>query len=252
MNAFVVFVCFSLISTNALPYCVSNEIDAASPETVSKVIDGDTVELTDKRRIRLIGINAPELHDSEGNSQPFAHRSRAKLLRILESSQNQILLKPGSEKYDRYGRLLSHAFTLGGDNVSELMLLDGLAVRITVPPNTVVSNCYQNAEDSARSDNKGLWTQPGFWLKNEINLSRHARGFYIIQARVKDISKTRKSTWINLENNVSLRIAKDDSPVLDNIGQVNGKLVEARGWIKRHEKRFHLRIRHPLNLRIVE
>lgn len=102
---------------------------------VKKVIDGDTIELNDGERVRLVGINAPELyHDS-----PEAGALEAK--EFLEN-----LCPPGStiglnvddmKPHDYYGRTLAvvYAFVEGEwINVNAELLRRGFAKILYIPP----------------------------------------------------------------------------------------------------------------------
>ena len=63
---------------------------------VSYVYDGDTVKLADGRRLRFIGINAPEIgHHGEPN-QPFAAQARVFLVNMLDTHGHILKLQqPG-------------------------------------------------------------------------------------------------------------------------------------------------------------
>jgi hypothetical protein len=72
--------------------------------TVKWVNDGDTIILTNGKRVRYIGINAPEIdHDKQG-AQPFGHA--AKTFNKQMVLNRKIRLDFDLERQDRYGRLL--------------------------------------------------------------------------------------------------------------------------------------------------
>ena len=77
------------------------------PATVRYVSDGDTVVLTDQRRVRLIGINTPELGHKGNPNQPLAIRARDQLRALLFTENNRVKLRLGKEKQDRHGRWLA-------------------------------------------------------------------------------------------------------------------------------------------------
>ena len=159
-GAFVSFLVLILIAPQLSASCPLAD-ESARPATVSKVIDGDTLELTGGDRVRIIGINAPETYDTQGQSQPYATQSRDFLGKLIHRRNGQILLEPGIEKSDRHGRQLAYLFHSNGHSITEQILEVGLAARATVTPNSRYAECYQQAEDRARQLKSGLWQNAG-------------------------------------------------------------------------------------------
>ena len=93
------------------------------------VFDGDTLKLEDGRRVRLRGINTPELNQKGAPPSPFAIEARDTLQGLLESGRHTLLLQYGAERRDHYGRLLAHAFLENGDNIAVHLLQQGLATK---------------------------------------------------------------------------------------------------------------------------
>jgi endonuclease YncB( thermonuclease family) len=92
----------------------------APASTVSAVIDGDTVDLSDGERVRLIGIDTPE------QGQPgYAAAAAAMSAMVLG---HQVVLSPGAQQdRDRYGRLLRYV-DVDGQDVGLAMIAQGWAV----------------------------------------------------------------------------------------------------------------------------
>ena len=101
----------------------------AAPGTVEKVIDGDTVVLSGGEHVRLLGIDAPELHPGRpGRAGPFPEPGAAEArdaLRALVAGQTLRVERHGR---DRYGRTLARLFLADGTDVSEELLRRGLVV----------------------------------------------------------------------------------------------------------------------------
>ena len=72
-------------------------------EQVKKVVDGDTID-TNKGRIRLLGIDAPELKTKAGNKSQKGHASKQFLENLLRDKQVEV----DSKGKDRYGRRLAN------------------------------------------------------------------------------------------------------------------------------------------------
>jgi len=229
--------------------CVSAHFDEKA--FIEYVIDGDTVVLSDNRHIRLIGINTPELsHDNNKLSEAGAEEARNSLIQILDK-EKQIQLLYGKERFDRYGRTLAHIFLLDGLNLQAEMLRRGLAIPIHIGPNLSLIDCYIESSNIAKSENRGLWALERNKTQAVTSLSGSEKGFYTISGKVIQITESRSSIWINLKNNVALRIHKDDLNYFDknDLMSLRGTIIEAGGWLYKRNKQLRMRIRHKLDIK---
>lgn len=117
-------------------------------EIVARVIDGDTIELSDSTRIRLIGIDTPE----SGNC--YSDQSTNALRELIEGKN--IKLEMDVQEEDKYGRTLAYIY-LENIFVNEKMLEDGFAKLLTIPPDVKYSNLFIKAQNNARNSKLGLW-----------------------------------------------------------------------------------------------
>jgi len=108
------------------------------------IIDGDTITV-ERHRIRLFGMDAPEL-DQDGG-----HKSKAWLIRLAR--KGQVKVEPLC--FDCYGRIVAKVWH-GEVDLSERMVLDGFAVAMSG-----WHRDYNAAELEARSENRGLWASGG-------------------------------------------------------------------------------------------
>jgi micrococcal nuclease len=121
---------------------------------VSHVVDGDTFYCRDGRKVRLIGMDAPERSQSFG---PVARQALGKMLPLGTPVRLQVDVAAS----DQYGRLLAYVW-VGSTLVNEQMVRDGWAVLYTVPPNVKYADRLRRAQNEARSAGTGLWAQRGF------------------------------------------------------------------------------------------
>lgn len=124
--------------------------------TVAYVIDGDTLECEDAWRIRLIGIDAPELDQA-----PFGAAARAALERLAPRGA-QLRVTTDVERIDRFGRTLAYLYSSDGTFINEAMARNGFAVDLTIRPNVAHSDAIRRAVAAARAAGAGLWTKGGF------------------------------------------------------------------------------------------
>jgi micrococcal nuclease len=124
-------------------------------ERVSRVVDGDTVELSRSGRARLIGVDTPEVY---GGVECFGREASAFAERELAGQT--VRIRPGVQERDRYGRLLVYLY-VDGDMFNEVLVRRGYASALTVPPNVEHADTFVKLAREARRRNAGLWSQCG-------------------------------------------------------------------------------------------
>lgn len=144
--------------------------------TVSRVIDGDTVELSDGNKVRLIGVNTPE---STTRTEPYGKEASDYTKSKLEGKQ--VYLQKDVSETDRYGRLLRLVWL---DVPTDLMdeneirskmfnadlVLNGYAQVSTYPPDVTYAEHFRKFEREARENNAGLWAiDPNGTTKGDYN-----------------------------------------------------------------------------------
>lgn len=73
--------------------------------TVRKVLDGDTFIGSRDERVRLLGIDAPEVEHGDASAEPYARESLDWLKRRIEG--RRVTLRVGERSTDKYGRTLA-------------------------------------------------------------------------------------------------------------------------------------------------
>lgn len=129
--------------------------------TVAICFDGDTLKLTDRRIIRLAGIDSPETaHKKHGAKQNQFYALQARnLLNKLARGKKIWLVYPGGEVQDRHGRLIADVrLQDGGSSLSDLMVSQGAAyVYAHRDLNPDLVDRLLELQKKAISERKGLW-----------------------------------------------------------------------------------------------
>lgn len=135
---------------------------------VKRAIDGDTLQLENGERLRLIGIDTPEIHESD-KLYNDSRRNKQGIQTIkelgrqaLEFTKNltegkRVSLEFDVEKYDRYGRILAYAYLKDGTFVNAKIIEEGYASLMTFPPNIKYADLFMRLYQQARINKKGLW-----------------------------------------------------------------------------------------------
>jgi micrococcal nuclease len=230
--------------------CASAHYDETA--VVRSIHDGDTVRLKDGRKIRLIGINTPELAIDNKPAQPLAKDARDRLALQIHKHHNTVKLVYGKERQDHYKRTLAHLFLPDGSNLQADLLAQGLAIASTYPPNDALSDCYHRAEKAARCSQTGIWLEKTYAVKDIADLDDAAEGFHILKASVKRISKSEKSTNIFLEGGILVGIRTSELRYFDKtwLNSLINRTITVRGWLhsKKRAKnglKFYMQLKHP-------
>jgi endonuclease YncB( thermonuclease family) len=220
--------------------------------SIRYIHDGDTLHLRDGRKVRLIGINTPEVAHGDKTAEPFSAQAKNALIKLF-GDKKTISLIYGKEKLDRYERLLAHAFTSDGTNIQATLLEQGLARAVTFPPNTQFSTCYQQQERKARCTKTGLWKKTKPLMAK--NLDDTHIGFQLVKGKLKNISINKKGIWLKLDNKLTVGIRPNNQQLFDieAIYELLDENVVVRGWLNKSKKDspYYMRIRHPSSMQAV-
>ena len=121
--------------------------------TVRTVIDGDSFELTDGTKIRLIGIDAPDVETSDC----FSSEASAHLTQLLPPDKG-VRIVYDATRTDRFGRTLAYVYRLPDALfVNAAMARDGFAREQRSETNTARADELAAAVADARTANRGVW-----------------------------------------------------------------------------------------------
>ncbi|MFA6007337.1 MAG: thermonuclease family protein [Candidatus Shapirobacteria bacterium] len=121
---------------------------------VSRVIDGDTIELSDKRKVRYIGINSPEMTDKRLEVKCLAQKAKEADQKLVENKE--IELEKDVSETDKYGRLLRYVW-IDGKMINEELMKSGWTEVDTYPPDIKYQELFVNEEKEARLNKLGIW-----------------------------------------------------------------------------------------------
>lgn len=250
MGAF--FLLLSCHSSASTLFCSVNNVPAE--HAVEYVVDGDTLRLNDQRRVRLIGIDAPEMGSRGRSAEPFAVQATRRLTELVKANHNQVGLLVGEQSHDRYGRVLAHLYDRHGLSLEEQLIAEGLAYHVVIAPNIALADCLAQAEQSARERQVGLWKTARFTPADKLNKG----GFTLLQGRIKHVERNKGGIWLDLGHSVTINIPLSALQYFQgvNFEQLQGRRLKSRGWIserkgqpKRHAK-WRLTVSHPSMLEL--
>jgi endonuclease YncB( thermonuclease family) len=210
---------------------------------VQRVVDGDTLRLSDGRSVRMIGLNTPETSKKGQSAQPFAEEAKRRLQALVNASDGQVSLRVGEDPADHYGRTLANVYGRDGANLEAQLLAEGLGYLVAVSPNVALVSCQQAAEKSARQAGLGLWRNSPVQPVEQIR----SGGFALVSGRVTNVQRNGGGVWIEFGDTLVLRIAPKLVGQFDGalLKRLKGQQLEARGWIVDRSRRGGLKAGQP-------
>lgn len=135
---------------------------------VRRVVDGDTLILESGERVRLIGIDTPEIHDSSKLHKDSKRTGQdLKTIKAMGERSYQftknlaegkyVSLEFDVDRFDRYDRLLAYVYLKDGTFINAKIVEEGYASLLTIPPNVKYADKFQQLYQQARENKRGLW-----------------------------------------------------------------------------------------------
>jgi len=129
---------------------------------VERVVDGDTLLLTDRARVRLMGVDTPEVFERGGTGQRKGEPDRwgpeASAFTKKFVGDGQVRLQFDKERKDQYGRFLAYVW-VGDRMLNEELLREGLARHTPQYRfSESMKKRFRKAEEDARIHRRGLWS----------------------------------------------------------------------------------------------
>lgn len=170
---------------------------SANTLRVTEVIDGDTVRVqrgTTVHTVRIIGIDAPELHHPSEPPQFLASESSAALSEMV-TNRSVRLVADDRAGVDRFGRELSYLELEDGTDLGAQLISQGLARVFTKFPFERKAR-YLALEQAARKAGRGVWADGGLaevlWLS-----SKHEAAIEVIPLSAARFA-VKWNSWIRL------------------------------------------------------
>lgn len=132
----------------------------SSAATVTAVVDGDTIRVVpdgsaEERRVRLLGLDAPEVRDTPECGGPEATDVLVDLLPV--GTTVTLVGDPTQDDVDRYDRLLRYVEAPDGTDVGERLIASGWVATYVFRDDFERLGRYAAAEDRARDEGRGAW-----------------------------------------------------------------------------------------------
>ncbi len=178
----------------------------AGPETgtVASVIDGETLQLTDGRTVRLIGAKAPMPPLGWRGDDPWPFVDDAREMRLPRSPPtNRSSLQLGGSRLDRHGHLLAQVFVVSGDRrlwLQEALIAKGLARVYSFPDNRACVGELLAREAEARDKRLGFGAPRCYRVADALDLKRLGRlthSYQLVEGTVISVGEGGGRIYLN-------------------------------------------------------
>ncbi len=222
-------------------------LDKGPQHTVARIVDGETVELDDATRVRLIGILGPRARDVGIADDRWPSEAAARVALEALVIGRSVQLWFDTTRRDRHGHWLAHLVRTDdtdGQSVQNQLLAAGHARVDAVDGQRRCVDDLLAAEDRARADARGLWTEPAYRVRDAVparDIVAYIGTFQIITGVVASIETGRGVSRLILgadrRRDLAVSIRNTDRNTAGALGgdvkALVGQPVEVRGWLIR-------------------
>lgn len=153
--------------------------ELAPNATVTRVVDGDTLEVSMDGRtetVRLLLIDTPETVHPQKSVEPFGPEASKYIKDTLTGQQVRVVV--GNEARDNYGRMLAYVY-IGNETIQEKLLRHGLAATAYLYNDLTMLDRFHQVQQEAIDAKKGVWSIPGYAHVD------HDHGFHYEEAELE-------------------------------------------------------------------
>ena len=165
-----VFIMISISGCVFFPEKVADDLEVTRVR-VTRIVDGDTIYVRFssglEEKVRLIGVDAPEINHPTKGKEPFGVESAEYAYDMLDNIVAWLEFDEGER--DQYGRMLAYLWLEKPEAASETeirakmfnarLLLDGFARQVIFQPNIKYVEYFSAFVNEARRDKRGLWAE---------------------------------------------------------------------------------------------
>lgn len=219
------------------------DLKQAATARVDKVVDGQTVLMTDGKIVRLLGIDYPMVTgDAEGGP---AILGKMTIEQLLPKNKEVMLYQNKNReagRINRMGHSLAHLVIKDrGEWVNGALVARGVAWTATDATNPAMAAQLYKLEDEARKSGKGLWSKNSpFGLLTPDNASDGNGTFRVVEGTVNRAATSKNNLYLNFGNDwkkdftvmITPAIRKSLAKHGVDAMSLAGKKVRVRGWLR--------------------
>jgi micrococcal nuclease len=166
---------------------------------VAKVVDGDTIDIMingKTERLRLIGINTPEVVDPRKTVECFGREASDNAKKLLSGQEVRVKADSTQDDRDKYGRQLRYVWRRDGLFYNLEAIKDGYAYEYTYQLPYTYQKDFKAAQKNAQEKKLGLWADGACGEKNikPVNTNNLITGACVIKGNISSNSSASAKT----------------------------------------------------------
>jgi micrococcal nuclease len=211
---------------------------------VDRVSDGDTIRLSNGMKVRLLGVNTPEIRHGRQPGEAGGEDAKAWLKQAL--LHRKVKLVTDAEPEDKYHRTLAHLFTERNEHINLQLVAAGFAAVDLHPPNLLYANQLVAAQNKAEQAKRGIWGRSEYApVSAEMLDAANDGGWQRVRGRLAAIRSSRKNVYLVFPGVFHVRIEKRWLSLFPGLQAWIGKDLEVRGWLHKDHSHLTMQILHP-------
>lgn len=226
---------------------------------VTDVLDGVTIELNDKTKVRLSGIWVPwESQNEPGDTVKKA----ATLLKKVAQDRFVRLYQTKNEtigRSNRLGQALAQVERDDGLWLQGVLLYAGLATVMTSESNPELSGLMYMLEADARKRKAGLWADARYDVLPPEDAKAFVNEYRIVEGKVFSTALRNNTFYINFsrdwKTDFTVSVPSDKRLAFSkegiNLMGLNGKMIRVRGWVRNYNGPL-IEISHPQQIEVLD
>lgn len=220
--------------------------------TVVVVYDGDTIKVRFdnglERKVRLIGIDCPEIDDS--NKEKFLQARLAKRFVFHYLYRKTVKLTYESEHEDKYGRLLAYIW-IEGRLFNEFILSEGFARVFLAFPYELKKRFIQ-AQKAAQEQGRGFWREKPYPLVPAQNIRDHIGK--LLRVRFTCVQTRHQGRFHFLypeKKGFTILIPEENRSGFPDLSTYKERNIETFGFLEEYKAQPQIMVFDPLQIKVV-
>ena len=210
---------------------------------VTRVFDGDTIEVRlangETQKVRLIGINSPEMDDERETVLFFAHM--AKRFAFYHLYEKNVRLIFDWERMDKYGRTLAYVFMEEGTLFNELIIKEGFAHSFTkYPYREDMKARFRKVEKEARRLNKGLWRKKSWPVIDAVEARSRLGSIATVEFVCREIAEQGRYLYLRSDGDFEVFVPAPPPVPAPELRSLVGRAVAVTGYIEEFKGRVQI------------
>jgi micrococcal nuclease len=223
---------------------------------VTYVYDGDTVKVHldsgEERRVRLIGVDAPEYNAPQESARLSAFLARR--FTYSKLYQRPVRLTLDQQETDVYGRLLAYVWTDDRTLFNEVLVGEGYAYAyLKYPFDEAFRKRFQDAEAKARDEEKGLWRKEPYPIVGAAEAGRSLGRVVTVRFRcVRAFDRSRYRILAAAEGGFEAVVPLDVLTTFPGSLEFENRALDVTGLVEEFRGRPQIMIGLPTQVRVAD